>query len=46
MTVKISLFTAHHEYDPQLDTFKKHFCPIHVGSSISKVSLEIRKDNT
>ena len=46
MTVDISLFTAHHEYDLQLDTFKKYFCPIHVGSSNSKVSLNIRKDNT
>ena len=46
MTVNISLFTAHHEYDPQLDIFKKYFCPIHVGSSISKFSLDIRKDNT
>ena len=46
MTVNISLFTAHHEYDPQLDTFKKYFCPIHVGSSNSKVSLDIKKDNT
>ena len=41
----LDLFTIHHKEDVNIGVMQKHFTPMQVGCALSKIDLNIRRDD-